>query len=133
VPVVAGAGDQAAGAVGAAASSPARPIAIGTSGVVFTTTKGYSPEKPDAGTPSPRHSQDLAPDGGDALRPGFAGGTADTCAPASTSGELCAEPPAHRSLRGADLPAYLTGERTPLCDPRARGLHRPDPVDDAST
>ena len=45
IPVVGGAGDQAAGAVGAGCVSPGQTtIALGTSGVVFTATAGYSPE-----------------------------------------------------------------------------------------
>jgi xylulokinase len=123
-PVVGGAGDQAAGAVGAGCVSPGMcTIAIGTSGVVFTTTKGYTPD-PDGrlhtfchALPKRWHQMGVMLSAAGSLQ-----WYRDTCAPGVDFGLLCAD--AADVPVGADglvfLP-YLTGERTPLCDPFARG------------
>jgi xylulokinase len=124
VPVVGGAGDQAAGAVGAGSVAPGQTtIALGTSGVVFTTTKGYSPEKDGRlhtfchAIPGMWHQMGVMLSAAGSLQ-----WYRDTCAPGVDFGELCSE--AGNVPMGAEgltfLP-YLTGERTPLCDARARG------------
>ncbi len=124
VPVVGGAGDQAAGAVGAGCVKPGQTtIAIGTSGVVFTTTKGYAPEKDGRlhtfchALPKTWHQMGVMLSAAGSLQ-----WYRDTMAPGVDFGELCAE--AGTGPLGAEgltfLP-YLTGERTPLCDPNARG------------
>jgi xylulokinase len=124
VPVVGGAGDQAAGAVGAGCVSPGQTtIALGTSGVVFTTTKGYSPEKDGRlhtfchAIPGTWHQMGVMLSAAGSLQ-----WYRDTCAPGVEFDTLCQE--AESISLGADgltfLP-YLTGERTPLCDAQARG------------
>lgn len=124
VPVVGGAGDQAAGAVGAGCVTPGQTtIAIGTSGVVFTTTKGYSPDRQGRlhtfchAIPKTWHQMGVMLSAAGSLQ-----WYRDTCAPGADFGELCAD--AGRAPIGAEglafLP-YLTGERTPLCDANARG------------
>jgi xylulokinase len=124
VPVVGGAGDQAAGAVGAGCVTPgSTTIAIGTSGVVFTTTKGYAPDRQGRlhtfchALPGRWHQMGVMLSAAGSLQ-----WYRDTCAPGVDFGELCVE--AGTAPRGADgltfLP-YLTGERTPHCDAQARG------------
>jgi len=124
IPVVGGAGDQAAGAIGAGCVKPGQTtIAIGTSGVVFTTTAGYSPEKDGRlhtfchAIPKTWHQMGVMLSAAGSLQ-----WFRDTCAPGVDFGALCAE--AGTAPLGAEdlyfLP-YLTGERTPLCDANARG------------
>jgi xylulokinase len=124
IPVVGGAGDQAAGAVGAGCVRPGQAtIALGTSGVVFTTTKGYHPDKDGRlhtfchALPDTWHQMGVMLSAAGSLQ-----WYRDTLAPGEDFGSLCAE--AGAVAPGADglvfLP-YLTGERTPWCDPLARG------------
>jgi xylulokinase len=124
VPVVGGAGDQAAGAVGAGCVKPGQvTIAIGTSGVVFATTKGYSPEPAGRlhtfchAIPGTWHQMGVMLSAAGSLQ-----WYRDTLCPGADFGDLLAE--AAHAPNGCDgltfLP-YLTGERTPLCDPKARG------------
>ena len=124
VPVVGGAGDQAAGAVGAGSVKPGQTtISIGTSGVVFATTKGYSPEKDGRlhtfchAIPGLWHQMGVMLSAAGSLQ-----WYRDTLCPGSDFAELTAE--AATAPVGCDglifLP-YLTGERTPLCDAKARG------------
>ncbi len=123
-PVVGGAGDQAAGAVGAGCVKPGQTtIALGTSGVVFTTTKGYSPEKDGRlhtfchALPKTWHQMGVMLSAAGSLQ-----WYRDTCAPGAEFGALCAEAAsAPIGAEGLMFLPYLTGERTPLCDPRARG------------
>ena len=123
-PVVGGAGDQAAGAIGAGCVKPGMcTIAIGTSGVVFTTTKGYSPD-PDGrlhsfchALPKRWHQMGVMLSAAGSLQ-----WFRDTCAPGVDFGELCAEAGAAPiGSEGLLFLPYLTGERTPLCDALARG------------
>jgi xylulokinase len=124
IPVVGGAGDQAAGAVGAGCVRPGQTtIALGTSGVVFTTTKGYNPDKQGRlhtfchALPNTWHQMGVMLSAAGSLQ-----WYRDTLAEGQDFGSLCEE--AGTVKPGADglvfLP-YLTGERTPWCDPLARG------------
>ena len=123
-PVVGGAGDQAAGAVGAGCVKPGQTtISIGTSGVVFATTKGYSPEKDGRlhtfchAIPKTWHQMGVMLSAAGSMQ-----WYRDTFFPDADFGALTAE--AAQAPIGCDgltfLP-YLTGERTPLCDAQARG------------
>jgi xylulokinase len=124
VPVVGGAGDQAAGAVGAGCVTPGQTtISLGTSGVVFTTTKGYSPEKDGRlhtfchALPKTWHQMGVMLSAAGSLQ-----WYRDTCAPGVDFGDLCtAAGEAPRGAEGLTFLPYLTGERTPLCDAQARG------------
>jgi xylulokinase len=124
VPVVGGAGDQAAGAVGAGCVSPGQTtISLGTSGVVFTTTKGYRPEKDGRlhtfchALPRVWHQMGVMLSAAGSLQ-----WYRDTCAPGVDFTALCdAAGEAPRGAEGLVFLPYLTGERTPLCDARARG------------
>ena len=124
VPVVGGAGDQAAGAIGAGCAKPGQTtIAIGTSGVVFTTTAGYAPDRQGRlhtfchALPGTWHQMGVMLSAAGSLQ-----WYRDTLCPGVDFAELTAE--AAKAPLGAEgltfLP-YLTGERTPLCDARARG------------
>lgn len=123
LPVAAGGGDNAAAAVGVGVAVPGRLSAsIGTSGVIFAPTDGFAPD------PSGRvHAFCHALPGAYHLMAVTlsAGGSLDWWRrqhPEASFDELVAE--ADRVGPGADglvfLP-YLTGERTPHLDPRARG------------
>jgi xylulokinase len=124
IPVVGGAGDQAAGAVGAGCIAPgATTIALGTSGVVFTTTKGYAPDRQGRlhtfchALPKTWHQMGVMLSAAGSLQ-----WFRDTCAPGVDFGELCREAgTAPIGCEGLTFLPYLTGERTPLFDPMARG------------
>jgi len=121
-PVAAGAGDQAAGAVGAGAVSPGvLMVSIGTSGVVFT-----SAERPAVERQGRLHAFCHAAPGlwhvmGVMLS---AGGSLSWLASALGMNEQRLSADASASPAGAGgllfLP-YLSGERTPHADPLARG------------
>lgn len=124
IPVVGGGGDQAAGAIGAGCIKPGQTtIALGTSGVVFTTTAGYAPEKQGRlhtfchALPGMWHQMGVMLSAAGSLQ-----WYRDTLFPGTDFAALCAE--AGEAPIGADglifLP-YLTGERTPHCDAQARG------------
>lgn len=124
VPVVGGAGDQAAGAVGAGSVKPGQTtIAIGTSGVVFTTTAGYSPEKDGRlhtfchAIPGTWHQMGVMLSAAGSLQ-----WYRDTLCPGVEFSDLLTEAAsAPIGCDGLTFLPYLTGERTPLCDPKARG------------
>jgi xylulokinase len=124
VPVVGGAGDQAAGAVGAGCIKPGScTIAIGTSGVVFTTTAGYSPDKQGRlhtfchAIPGTWHQMGVMLSAAGSLQ-----WFRDTLAPGADFGALCTEAgTAPLGCDGLTFLPYLTGERTPHCDTLARG------------
>jgi xylulokinase len=124
IPVVGGAGDQAAGAVGAGCTKPGQTtIAIGTSGVVFTTTAGYSPEKDGRlhtfchALPGVWHQMGVMLSAAGSLQ-----WYRDTLCPGVDFAELTAEAAtAPIGCDGLTFLPYLTGERTPLCDAQARG------------
>ena len=123
-PVMAGGGDQAAGAVGTGAVAPGIvSLALGTSGVVFATTDTpyFEPEgRLHAfchSVPGMWHLMGVMLSAAGSLR-----WYRDTLAPGVSFDDVVA--PAGEALPGAEgllfLP-YLTGERTPHPDPLARG------------
>ena len=124
IPVVGGAGDQAAGAVGAGCVSPGQTtIALGTSGVVFTATAGYSPEPEGRlhtfchAVPDTWHQMGVMLSAAGSLQ-----WYRDTMYPDMDFADLVAEAAeAPVGCEGLTFLPYLTGERTPLCDARARG------------
>jgi len=122
-PVAAGAGDQAAGALGVGVAGP-RPLSVvlGTSGVVFAALPAYAPE-PEArlhvfchAVPGTWHAMGVMLSAAGSLR-----WFRDAFAPGVAYDELLAG--ADDVEPGADgvlfLP-YLSGERTPHADPHAR-------------
>lgn len=123
-PVIAGAGDQAAAAVGVGSVLPGvSSLSLGTSGVVFTTTEGPTIE-PDGrlhafchALPNRWHLMGVMLSAAGSLR-----WFRDALAPGVAFEELVEE--AAEAPPGSDgllfLP-YLTGERTPHPDPLARG------------
>jgi xylulokinase len=124
VPVAAGAGDQAAGALGVGVDRPGPlSIALGTSGVVFAALPEFAAD-PEArvqafchAVPGAWHAMGVMLSAAGSLR-----WLRDTAAPGTGFGELVDE--AARWDPGAEgltfLP-YLAGERTPHADPDARG------------
>ncbi|HUG53683.1 MAG TPA: xylulokinase [Vicinamibacteria bacterium] len=123
-PVMAGGGDQAAGAVGAGAVSPGVvSLTLGTSGVVFATTEGALVEPEGRlhafchAVPGTWHLMGVTLAAAGSLQ-----WYRDTCAPDQPFDALVAE--AEEAPPGAEgllfLP-YLSGERTPYPDPLARG------------
>ena len=132
VPVAAGAGDQAAGALGVGVARPgALSVVLGTSGVVFAagdTLRGR-PAGPGARL-LPRPARQLARDGRDAVGRGLAGAGRATCWPRD---RLRRSAGRRRGLaagrRGADVPS-LPGRRAhPARRPRrARRVRRARPA-----
>ena len=124
VPVAAGAGDQAAGALGVGAIAPGpASVVLGTSGVVFSALDAYRAD-PEArvhvfchAVPDRWHAMGVMLSAAGSLQ-----WFRDTLAPGVEFGALLAE--AERWEPGAEgltfLP-YLAGERTPHADPDARG------------
>jgi xylulokinase len=122
--VAAGAGDQAAGALGVGVIEPASAsIVIGTSGVVFAPLSSYAPD-PLArvhtfchAAPSTWHTMGVMLSAGASLR-----WLRDVVAPGESFTALVerasAWPP---GADGLTFLPYLTGERTPHDDPYARG------------
>ncbi len=124
IPVMAGGGDQAAGAVGVGAVQPGVvSLALGTSGVVFATTGGPFVEPEGRlhafchAVPGRWHFMGVMLSAAGSLR-----WHRDTFAPGVSFDDLLA--PAANVPIGCEgllfLP-YLTGERTPHPDPLARG------------
>jgi xylulokinase len=126
-PVVSGAGDQAAGAVGMGIVRPGRvSLALGTSGVVFAALDAYQPEPEGRlhafchAVPGQWHLMGVMLSAAGSLRwyrDALSGGSDGT-----SFDELVRE--ASEAPAGSEgllfLP-YLTGERTPHPDPDARG------------
>jgi xylulokinase len=123
-PVAAGAGDQAASAVGVGVHEPGTTaVTIGTSGVVFTPLARFAPEPHGRlhvfchAVPDRWHAMGVMLSAAGSLR-----WFRDALAPGESFQRLTAE--AEEVPPGADgllfLP-YLTGERTPHADPDARG------------
>ena len=122
-PVAAGAGDQAAGALGVGVDGPGPlSVVLGTSGVVFAALPAYEPE-PEArlhvfchAVPGTWHAMGVMLSAAGSLR-----WFKDAFAPGTPYDELVAE--AEGVAPGAEgvlfLP-YLSGERTPHADPYAR-------------
>jgi len=123
VPVAAGAGDQAAGALGVGVDRPGPvSVVLGTSGVVFAVLPGFQPD-PEArvhafchAVPGAWHAMGVMLSAAGSLR-----WLRDVLARDTAYEQLIAE--AAERPAGADgvlfLP-YLTGERTPHADPNAR-------------
>jgi len=123
-PVVGGAGDQAAGAIGAGCTQPGQcTIAIGTSGVVFVTTAGYAPDAEGRlhtfchALPGVWHQMGVMLSAAGSLQ-----WYHDTRTPNVDFKDLDTEAgTAPIGCEGLTFLPYLTGERTPLCDVQARG------------
>ncbi|HZH23812.1 MAG TPA: xylulokinase [Solirubrobacteraceae bacterium] len=124
VPVAAGAGDQAAGALGVGVDRPGPlSVALGTSGVVFAALPQFAADGRARvhafchAVPGGWHAMGVMLSAAGSLR-----WLRDTAAPGVDFGALVAE--AERWAAGAEgltfLP-YLAGERTPHADPGARG------------
>jgi xylulokinase len=124
VPVAAGAGDQAAGALGVGVDRPGPlSVVLGTSGVVFAALPAYAAEEEGRvhafchAVPDGWHAMGVMLSAAGSLR-----WLRDAVAPGEPFGALVAE--AERWEPGAEgltfLP-YLAGERTPHVDPDARG------------
>jgi xylulokinase len=123
-PAIAGAGDQAAGALGVGVDRPGPlSVVLGTSGVVFGVLPAYAAD-PEArvhvfchAVPGTWHAMGVMLSAAGSLR-----WLRDAVAPGEPFGALVAE--AERWEPGAEgltfLP-YLAGERTPHVDPDARG------------
>src|SRR3954449_6062293 len=122
LPVAAGAGDQAAGALGVGVDRPGPlSVALGTSGVVFAALPAYAAE-PEArvhvfchSVPGAWHAMGvmLSAAGSFAWLRGVVGGEF-----AGLVEEAAAWEP---GVEGLTFLPYLTGERTPHADPDARG------------
>ena len=124
VPVAAGAGDQAAGALGVGVDRPGPlSIALGTSGVVFAALPEFSAD-PEArvqafchAVPGGWHAMGVMLSAAGSLR-----WLRDTAAPGMGFGELVEEAAAWEpGVEGLTFLPYLAGERTPHADPDARG------------
>jgi xylulokinase len=123
-PVAAGAGDQAAGALGVGVAEPGPlSIVLGTSGVVFAAADEFLPD-PEGRLHAFCHAR---PNGWHVMgvmlsAAGSLNWARDTLAPDAAFAELVAS--AERWAPGTEgltfLP-YLSGERTPHADPDARG------------
>jgi xylulokinase len=122
-PVAAGAGDQAAGALGVGVAGPGPlSVVLGTSGVVFAALPAYAPEPEGRlhvfchAVPGTWHAMGVMLSAAGSLR-----WFRDAFAPGAAYDELLAG--AAEVEPGADgvlfLP-YLSGERTPHADPHAR-------------
>jgi xylulokinase len=124
VPVAAGGGDQAAGAVGVGVDRPGPvSVALGTSGVVFAALEAFAADREARvhafchAVPGAWHAMGVMLSAAGSLR-----WLRDTIAPGAGYDELTAD--AERWEAGTEgllfLP-YLAGERTPHPDPDARG------------
>ena len=120
---VAGAGDQAAAALGVGIDRPGPvSVVLGTSGVVFAALPALRARPRGARARLlPRGARDLARDGRDALRGGLVALAARRCS-ARRSASSTPRPPRWRpGTEGLLFAPYLAGERTPHADPDARG------------
>lgn len=122
VPVAAGAGDQAAGAVGAGMTAPGdASLSLGTSGVLFIATDGFKPNPDEAAhafchaLPGRWHQMAVM------LSAASAVDAAARMAGFSSPADAYAAAEAHGSSDGVLFLPYLSGERTPHDDPHARG------------
>ena len=123
VPVAAGAGDQAAGALGVGVDRPGPlSIALGTSGVVFAALPGFAADERARvhafchAVPGGWHAMGVMLSAAGSLR-----WLRDAVAPGTGFGELVAEAEAWEpGVEGLTFLPYLAGERTPHADPGAR-------------
>ena len=125
IPVAAGAGDQAAGALGVGVDHAGAPLSVvlGTSGVVFAALPEFAAD-PEARVHSFCHA---VPDAWHAMgvmlsAAGSLRWLRDVVAPGGEFGPLVAEAEAwEHGVEGLTFLPYLAGERTPHADPDARG------------
>jgi len=123
-PVAAGAGDQAASAVGVGVHEPGTTaVTIGTSGVVFAPLPGFAPESRGRlhvfchAVPDRWHAMGVMLSAAGSLR-----WFRDVLAPGEPFDRLTAEAAeVEPGAEGVLFLPYLTGERTPHADPDARG------------
>ncbi|WP_249011889.1 xylulokinase [Conexibacter sp. DBS9H8] len=125
IPVVAGAGDQAAGAVGVGVLAPGvASVVLGTSGVVFAPLASYRPDP--AGTSHTFCHAVADTWHGMGVMLSAAGSLqwlAAILAPGADIGALVAEAARWEpGVEGLTFLPYLAGERTPHADPHARGV-----------
>ena len=125
VPVAAGAGDQAAGALGVGVLHAGGPlsVALGTSGVVFAALPGFAAEPEGRvhsfchAVPGGWHAMGVMLSAGGSLR-----WLRDAVGGRPSFSELLAEAEAWGpGVEGLTFLPYLAGERTPHADPGARG------------
>lgn len=123
ISIAAGAGDQAAGAVGMGLSQPgAVSVSLGTSGVVFAPASSYQPESQGrlhtfAYIPAMWHWMGVMLSAGGSLR-----WFRDALGGGLSYDELTNEAAdVEAGCEGLLFLPYLTGERTPHADPNARG------------
>jgi xylulokinase len=124
VPVAAGAGDQAAGALGVGVDRPGPvSVVLGTSGVVFAALPRFETDEQGRvhafchAVPGGWHAMGVMLSAAGSLR-----WLGDVAAPGGDYGALIAE--AERwepGVEGLTFLPYLSGERTPHADPHARG------------
>jgi xylulokinase len=123
-PVAAGAGDQAAAAVGVGVHEPGTTaVTIGTSGVVFAPLPEFAPERHGRlhvfchAVPDRWHAMGVMLSAAGSLR-----WFRDALAPGQSFDRLTAEAAdVEPGAEGVLFLPYLTGERTPHADPDARG------------
>jgi xylulokinase len=124
VPVAAGAGDQAAGALGVGVTEPGpASVVLGTSGVVFSALEAYAAD-PQArvhvfchAVPGRWHAMGVMLSAAGSLQ-----WFRDTLAPGVEFGALLEEAAGWEpGAEGLTFLPYLAGERTPHADPDARG------------
>ncbi len=124
VPVAAGAGDQAAGALGVGVDRPGpASVVLGTSGVVFAASDTFAPD-PAArvhafchAVPGAWHGMGVMLSAAGSLR-----WLRDVAAPGESFAALVAEAqPWDPGAEGLTFLPYLAGERTPHANPEARG------------
>jgi xylulokinase len=124
VPVAAGAGDQAAGALGVGVDRPGpASVVLGTSGVVFAASDSYAADATARvhafchAVPGAWHGMGVMLSAAGSLR-----WLRDTVAPGMPFAALVAEAFAWEpGVEGLTFLPYLAGERTPHADPDARG------------
>ena len=124
-PVAAGAGDQAAGALGVGVVAAGAPLSVvlGTSGVVFSALPEFAADREARvhafchAVPETWHAMGVMLSAAGALR-----WLRDAVAPGGDYGELVGEAAAWEpGVEGLTFLPYLAGERTPHADPDARG------------
>jgi xylulokinase len=124
VPVAAGAGDQAAGALGVGVDRPGPlSVVLGTSGVVFAALPEFSADEQARvhafchAVPGAWHAMGVMLSAAGSLR-----WLRDVAAPGAGFGALVEEAAAWEpGAEGVTFLPYLAGERTPHADPDARG------------
>ena len=124
VPVVAGGGDQAAGAVGVGVTVPGGPlsVALGTSGVVFAALPAFAADAQARvhafchAVPAMWHAMGVMLNAAGALR-----WLHDATGNAGYDELMAEAEPWEPGVEGLTFLPYLAGERTPHADPDARG------------